>query len=325
MMSSDQATKVALVYSDTFLEHRTTPGHPECPERLTAIIARLKRTGLYDELAQLQPQPAPLERIYAVHDRDYVARAQASCQSGERHLDCMDVPISEKSYESAVLAAGAGLVAVDAVMSGKVKSAFCAVRPPGHHAERDRAMGFCIFNNVAIAARYAQQKYGLKKVLIVDFDVHHGNSTQSAFYDDESVLHFGIHRHPFYPGTGAGELKGKGEGEGFNINVPLAAGSGIDAYRKAFNEQLKPAAIKFKPDIVLISAGFDAHQADPLGGMKLTSSDFGELTTIIKEIARECCAGRVVSFLEGGYDLPSLSTAVEAHIRALRDDKNRPQ
>jgi len=316
------AKKIALIYDDAFLAHKTTPGHPERPERLTAIITQLKKSGLHDELLHLEPKPAPLEYIYAVHDRDYVKRARISCEQGKDFLDCRDVPVCGKSYETAVLAAGAGLVAVDAVMKGKAESAFCAVRPPGHHAERDRAMGFCIFNNVAIAARYAQKKHGIKKVLIIDFDVHHGNATQSTFYEDDSVLHFGVHRHPFYPGTGAKELTGKGKGKGFNINVPLPAGQGIAGYRKAFKEQLRPAALKFKPELVLVSAGFDAHKADPLGGMALTSPDYGELTAMIKEIARECCAGRIVSFLEGGYDLKGLSTAVEAHIRALQVNKH---
>jgi acetoin utilization deacetylase AcuC-like enzyme len=314
----ESGAKVGFVYDPAYLEHKTTPGHPERPERLTAIVKRLKETKLLDGLVELKPAPAPLEWIRTVHQDDYVKRARESCAKGVAFLDCMDVPISEKSYETALLAAGAGIAAVDAVASGKVKSAFCAVRPPGHHAEPDAAMGFCIFNNIAIAARYAQKKHKLARVLIVDFDVHHGNSTQAVFYADATVLHFGIHRHPFYPGTGAAELKGKGDGEGLNINVPLPPLSGIAAYRKAFKEKLKPAALKFKPDIVLISAGFDAHEDDPLGGMDLSSADFGELTSIIKEIADATCKGRIVSFLEGGYDLKGLSTAVEAHIKALQ-------
>lgn len=309
--------KVGLVYDPAYLEHQTAPGHPERPARLTAIIRGLKESGLYAKLLKIEPRPAPEKWVRSVHTAEYMKRAKAGCAAGLKYLDTPDVSISGKSYEVALLAAGAGLAALDAVAEGKVRAVFCAVRPPGHHAMPDEALGFCIFNNIAIAARYAQQKHGWKKVLIVDFDVHHGNSTQAVFYADGSVLHFGIHRHPFYPGTGAAEKEGQGEGLGYNINVPLPAGSGISAYRKAFAERLKPAALKFKPDIVLISAGFDAHQDDPLGGMKLTSQDYGELTGMVKEIADECCEGRIVSFLEGGYDLDALAEAGAAHVKAL--------
>jgi len=316
-MSAEDTVKIALVYSDRFLGHRTTPGHPERPERLTAIIDGLKKSGLYDRLLHLAPEPAPRELVEAVHDPEYVERARITCRSGTPFLDCMDCPVCEESFETALLAAGAGLAAVDAVAAGKAGAAFCAVRPPGHHAERDRAMGFCMFNNLAIAARYARRQHGLERILIVDFDVHHPNSTQATFYEDPGVLLFSIHRYPFYPGTGARGETGAGEGRGTNINVPFAAGRGMTGYRKAFEEELGPAAAAFDPDLVLISAGFDAHQRDPLGGMELTSADYGELTSMVAAIAREHCGGRIVSFLEGGYDLQALSTAVPEHIKAL--------
>jgi acetoin utilization deacetylase AcuC-like enzyme len=316
---------VGLVYDSAYLEHRTARGHPERPERLTAIIERLKQAGLHDGLVAIRPRPAPEQWVRTVHRPEYIKRARESCAAGRPFLDCADVPVCGKSYRVALLAAGGGLAAVDAVVAGRVRSAFCAVRPPGHHAEPGKAMGFCIFNNVAIAARYAQRKHGLKKVLIVDFDVHHGNSTQKVFYRDATVMHFGIHRGFFYPGTGEAGLKGEGPGQGLNINVPLPAGSGIAAYRRAFAGQLKPAALKFRPDLVLISAGFDAHRADPLGGMKLTSADYGELTAEIREIAEATCGGRIVSFLEGGYDLEGLSTSVEAHLRALQEKPSSPR
>jgi len=210
------------------------------------------------------------------------------------------------------------LTAIDAVMEKKVTNAFCAIRPPGHHAVRDQAMGFCIFNNVAIGARYIQKKYNLSKILIVDWDVHHGNSTQAMFYDDPNVLYFGVHQYPFYPGTGSEAEKGSGEGLNYNINVPLPAGSGDSIYLRVFEEKLWPAALAFCPDFVLISAGFDAHENDLLGDMKVTSEGFAQLTQIVKQIAQECCEGRLVSVLEGGYG-DGLAICAEAHIRVLME------
>jgi acetoin utilization deacetylase AcuC-like enzyme len=227
--------------------------------------------------------------------------------------------MSSETYEVALAAAGGVLAAVDAVMDGKVENAFCAVRPPGHHALKDKAMGFCFFNNVAIAARYVQKKHKLSKVLIVDWDVHHGNGTQAAFYDDPTVLYFSVHQHPFYPGSGTESEKGTGEGLNYTINVPLPSGSGDAEYRKAFEEKLLPAALAFKPDFVLVSAGFDAAEGDRLGGMKVTPEGYAELTHVVREIARKSCHGRVVSLLEGGYDLDALAASVEAHIRVLMD------
>jgi len=229
------------------------------------------------------------------------------------------VPLSEESARVAALAAGGVLAAVDAVAEGRVRNAFCAVRPPGHHARRDKAMGFCIYNNVAIAARYAQKKHGLPRVLIVDWDVHHGNGTQEMFYDDPTVLYFGVHRHPFYPGTGGAEERGAGRGLGFTVNVPLAAGAGDAEFAAAFRDRMEPAAREFRPDLVLISAGFDAHEADPLGGMKMTPAGYADLTRIVRRVAQATARGRIVSVLEGGYDLDGLAASVEAHLRALME------
>ncbi|HEX29514.1 TPA: histone deacetylase, partial [Candidatus Poribacteria bacterium] len=197
------------------------------------------------------------------------------------------------------------------------KNVFCAIRPPGHHALKSRAMGFCLFNNVAIGARYIQRKYGLSKVLIVDWDVHHGNGTQAIFYDDPTALYFSTHQYPFYPGTGSREERGIGKGEGYTVNVPLPAGSGDEEYVRIFEEILRPKAIQFDPDFILISAGFDPYEDDPIGGMRVTPEGFAELTKIVKEIAEECCEGRLVSVLEGGYNLEGLAESVEAHILAL--------
>jgi acetoin utilization deacetylase AcuC-like enzyme len=307
------------VYDDIYLEHKTTPGHPESPARLTAILDRLKAGGVYAQLIPLPPKAAPAEWIHKIHSPKYVERARANCAGGQEYLDSPDVPISRKSYLAALTAAGGVLRAVDAVMRGEVENAFCAVRPPGHHALEDRAMGFCIFNNVAIGTRYVQQQYGLLKVLIVDWDVHHGNGTQASFYDDPTVLYFSIHQYPFYPGTGTEAEKGRGKGLNYTINVPLPGRSGDQEYLDAFETKLRPAALAFAPQFVFISAGFDAHEDDTLGGMQVTAEGFGQLTRIVKGIAEECCAGRLVSVLEGGYGLNGLAASVETHLRVLMD------
>ncbi len=320
MTSDSQAKKTAktgFVYDPIYLEHKTTPGHPESPERLVKIVEKLKTDGLYSQLVELQPAPAALEWIGTVHSREYVERARKSCEGGAAYLDSLDVPISPKSYEAALMAAGGVLTAIDAVMEHKVTNAFCAVRPPGHHALENKAMGFCIFNNIAIGTRYIQRKHLLPKVLIVDWDVHHGNGTQAAFYGDPNVLYFSVHQYPFYPGSGSPAEKGEGKGLGYTINVPLRAGSGDEQYVSAFEETLAPAALDFSPDFVLISAGFDAHKDDLLGAMKVTQHGFARLTEIVKEIAQKCCSGRLVSTLEGGYGLEGLAASVEAHIRVL--------
>jgi acetoin utilization deacetylase AcuC-like enzyme/formylglycine-generating enzyme required for sulfatase activity len=315
--SSQSTAKTGLVYDDVYLAHKTTPGHPERPKRLVEIINKLKADGLYNQLAQIKPAPAALEWIRTIHSPDYIQRVEKSCTEGVGYLDSMDVPISRRSYEAAVMAAGGVLAAVDAVMDKRVTNAFCAIRPPGHHAMPDAAMGFCIFNNVAIGTRYVQKKYGLSNVLIVDWDVHHGNGTQAAFYDDPTVLYFSVHQYPFYPGTGSEAERGSGKGLNYTINVPLPVGSGDGAYLNAFEKKLKPAALAFAPDFVFISAGFDAHENDLLGGMKVTTEGFAQLTGIVKAIAQKCCQGRLVSVLEGGYHLGGLAASVEAHIRVL--------
>jgi acetoin utilization deacetylase AcuC-like enzyme len=318
-MPSQPRPKTGLVYDDLYLEHKTTPGHPESPARLTAILSRLKTDGVYAQLSLLTPRAVPLERLYAIHTPQYVERARTSCQTGEDYLDSSDVPISQKSYAAALMAAGGVLRAVDAVMQGEVANAFCAVRPPGHHAMADRAMGFCIFNNVAIGTRYVQQRYGLLRVLIADWDVHHGNGTQAAFYDDPTVLYFSTHQCPFYPGSGSEAEKGRGKGLNHTINVPMASGSGDKEYLDAFEQKLRPAALAFAPEFVFISAGFDAHEGDTLGGMKVTTEGYGRLSRVVKVIADQYCKGRLVSVLEGGYGLQGLAASVETHIRVLMD------
>jgi acetoin utilization deacetylase AcuC-like enzyme len=309
--------RTGFLYDDIYLRHHTGAGHPERPERLTAIVARLKQKGLLTSLVSLKPVPASTLWLTTVHTPQYVERVRQSCQAGIGYVDTPDAPASTDSYEVALAAVGGVQCAIDAVMGGKIDNAFCAIRPPGHHALKDQAMGFCLFNNVAIAARYIQKQYKLPKVLIVDWDVHHGNGTQAAFYDDPSVFYFSTHQSPFYPGTGSAGETGQGKGLGFTCNVPLPAGSGDAEYRQAFQEKLMPAAAAFKPDFVLLSAGFDAAQGDLLGQMKLTPQGYAELTRIVKDIASRYSQGRLVSILEGGYDLDALAASVEAHVRVL--------
>ena len=311
--------RTGLVYSDIYLRHDTGATHPEKSKRLTAILARLKESGFLAELVTIEPRAADEKWLTAVHSSEHVAEIRRLCQQGSGYAGSRDTPVSEQSYEAAVYAAGGVLAAVDAVMAGKVRSAFCAVRPPGHHATRDRAMGFCLFNNVAIATRYIQQQHKLAKVLIVDWDVHHGNGTQAIFYDDPSVFYFGVHQCPFYPGTGSEAERGEGKGLGTTLNVPLPAYSGDREFQQAFTDKLVPAAREFKPDFVLISAGFDAHEHDLLGRMKVTTEGFAELTRIVKRIADEHCRGRLVSVLEGGYELDALAASVETHLRVLKE------
>ncbi|NOX53615.1 MAG: histone deacetylase [Planctomycetes bacterium] len=307
-----------FVFDEIYLRHDTGAGHPERPERLTAIVERLKRSGLYDQLVLIRPRPSADKWLTTIHTPQYVARVKQACETGSSRLDSPDTPICRDSYDAAVAAVGGVLAAIDAVMAGKVRNAFCAIRPPGHHALKDRAMGFCLFNNVAVAARYIQKHHALSKVLIVDWDVHHGNGTQRAFYDDPTVFYVGIHQFPFYPGTGDEKERGVGPGLGFTLNIPLPAGSTDDDFRDAFRRQVLPQALAFEPDFVLVSAGFDPHKDDPLGGMEMTPAGFAELTRLVGHIADRCCSGRLVSVLEGGYDLDGLAASVEAHLRVLR-------
>ena len=316
-VQGEQAKATGFVYDDIYLRHKTSSGHPERPERLEAIVTRLQTAGLLETLTRIKPRSAEEKWLTAVHSAEHIATLRELHAEGNRYAGTRDTPISESSYEVAIQAAGGVLAAVDSVMKGDVQNAFCAVRPPGHHATRDKAMGFCLLNNVVIAARYVQKKHNLPKVLIVDWDVHHGNGTQDIFYEDPSVFYFSVHQYPFYPGTGSADERGAGEGKGQTLNVPLSAGSGDREFRQTLSSKLLPAAREFQPDFVLVSAGFDAHEDDPLGQMRVTTEGFAELTRIVKQIADEQCQGRLVSVLEGGYDLEGLATSVEAHVRIL--------
>ncbi|MFQ5431122.1 MAG: histone deacetylase family protein [Nitrospinota bacterium] len=298
--------------SPIFLEHDTGE-HPECIDRLNVINAEVENIIPRD--SWLEPPDATIDQIAAVHDRAYINYIKQSCESGAGALD-MDTPISPKSYSAALKAAGAGCHAVAAALGSGSKRAFCAVRPPGHHAEKNRAMGFCLFNNIAVAARQAQSK-GAKRIAIVDWDVHHGNGTQHSFDDDPAVFFASFHHWGIYPGTGSEDETGIGAGEGFTVNYPLSAGSGDDVYTSILESSLIPKLVEFSPDILLISAGFDAHQTDPLGGMALTDDGYVKMTGMLLGFAKKYCGGRVVSFLEGGYNLRTLGVTVAAHIKAL--------
>ncbi len=309
--------RTGLVYDPRYLAHDMGAGHPESPNRLRAIMQRLEQSGLAAELTRIAPRTAEDEWITLVHRPEYVEHLNHEAPtSGRVSLDA-DTSMSPGSLPAAYLAAGGALAGVDAIMADQVQHVFCAVRPPGHHAEAGRAMGFCLFNNVAIAARYAQKRYGVQRVLIVDWDVHHGNGTQHSFEADPSVLFFSTHQYPHYPGTGRATESGTGAGEGFTINVPMEAGESDDDYRAVFQKVLVPAADAFKPELVIISAGFDAHRDDPLASMGLTEEGYADLTSIVAGIANRHCRGRLLSSLEGGYHLTALATSVERHIRAL--------
>jgi len=309
--------KTGLVYHKDYLLHQAGFGHPERPERLESIMNHLSETKLLEQLVRIEPYPADIDWIATIHARDYIDMINQSCEKDYNHLDA-DTGICPDSYRIALLAAGGAMAAADAVMNKKIHNAFCAVRPPGHHAEKSRAMGFCLFNNIAVTAKYLQKKYQLEKILIIDWDVHHGNGTQNSFYDDPTVFYFSIHQWPHYPGTGLQTESGSGKGKGFTLNVPLTGGHGNEDYIEIFENQLVPAAKNFEPDFVLISAGFDAHYHDPLAGMQLTEKGYGELTKIIADLANKFCEGRIISLLEGGYNLETLARSVAAHIEVLR-------
>lgn len=309
--------EVAIVYHEDFLKHFTGRGHPESPERLRVLMQTLASEGLLNKLVAVTPRPAPIETLLLVHAPHYVHWVEAKCREGAQSLDSGDTFVCPDSYQTALLAVGAVTAAADWVMGAENRRAFCAVRPPGHHAEVDRALGFCLFNNVAICAKYFQTKHATDKVLIVDWDVHHGNGTQNTFYADPTVLYFSVHQYPYYPGSGAECERGEAKGDDYTINVPLPAGSGDNEFLTAFREKLVPAAEAFHPNMILISAGFDAHADDPLAGMRVTTDGFAEMTRIVAGLAERHCQGRIVSVLEGGYDLKAMPASVAAHLRVL--------
>ena len=281
------------------------------------LFRSLESAGLRRRLAHLSARAADEDEIALCHTRAYIQTVKREIAAGERELSTGDTNVSPRSYEVALKAAGGVLNAVDAVVERKAANAFCVVRPPGHHARPAQGMGFCVFNNVAIAARYAQRRHGIGRVLIADWDVHHGNGTQDIFYTDGSVFFFSTHQSPWYPGTGAAVETGEGKGKNCIMNCPFPAGSGREEILPAFRKKLMPAADGFKPDLVILSSGFDSREGDPLGRFTLSDADFAELTTLMREVADKYSGGRLVSVLEGGYNLTGLASAAAAHVQAL--------
>lgn len=308
-----------LVADPIAKEHLTPPDHPESPARYDAVFSLLCHRGLIDLLEKVSCRPAMEDELARCHTRDYIELVRTEVADGRTVLSTGDADISPRSYEAALYAVGGCLNATTAVIERRVKNAFCVVRPPGHHAETERGMGFCLFNNVALAARHAQQRHGIGRVLIVDWDVHHGNGTQEIFYRDPSVFYFSIHQDPLYPGTGHASETGAGAGLGTTLNCPFPAGAGRAEILPAFRDRLLPAMEQFKPELVLISAGFDSRVGDPLGGLRLTDEDFEELTRLLLDLARRHAGERLVSVLEGGYHLGGLASAASAHVHALTE------
>ena len=307
--------QTGVVIDRRYLEHDTGPGHPEGPERIATLLPLIQ--ALVADITPVAARPASGEELALVHDGAYVEEVAATQHKPHFAFDA-DTPTSPQSYETARLAAGGFLALLDAVMSGTVDDGFAFVRPPGHHAERHRAMGFCLFNNVAVGAAYLRHRHGLQRVLIMDWDLHHGNGTQHLFESHPGVLYISTHQYPYYPGTGAVEEVGYGDGEGYTVNLPFPAGFGDAEYREAFTRIVEPIARQYAPQFVLISAGFDAHVRDPLGGMQVTESGFKAMARSLLAVARECANGRCAAILEGGYDLTAIRDSATAVLHELR-------
>ena len=308
--------KTGIVKDNRYMKHDIGAYHPENPRRLEVIYNMLEDSDVKGKFYEIEPRTAQKEEICYIHSLEYWERIAKTEGKSHVMLD-PDTSTCADSYRVAMLAAGGLCEAIKAVLEEKIENAFALIRPPGHHAERNRAMGFCLFNNVAIGARYAQKIHSIEKVLVVDWDLHHGNGTQHSFEDDPTVLYFSTHQYPYYPGTGAFEEVGTGAGQGFTVNVPLSYGYGDAEYAAIYGMILRPVAMEFKPDLILISAGFDIYEGDPLGGMSVTPKGFAAMTRVIMDIADKCCDGRLVITLEGGYDLNGLRDSVKAVLKEL--------
>lgn len=306
---------VLYIYDDIFLKHETG-SHLENKNRLLAINQAIKDSGLIGSIKREKPIKATLADICRIHTERYVEHVSDVIQSGYTFLDSMDTVVSSHSLEAAYYAAGAGILAADRIMAGEHEVAFCAVRPPGHHAEKEQSMGFCLFNNIAITARYLQEKHNLEKIFILDWDVHHGNGTEHSFYQDDTVFFLSLHQYPHYPGTGRAEDMGTGKGKNYTKNYPMVPGSGDKDYLLRF-EEIVSIIKNYRPDFILISCGFDAHIRDPLSSINLSSEIFGKFTEMIKN-SSDSAHGRIISFLEGGYDLKALGESAVCHLQALQ-------
>lgn len=320
-ISSTNEKSVGIFYDERFLLHDTGPNHPENPERLNSVIRDLRNNqSISSKIIWPKFNGASIDDLNLVHTKEYIElvdRQVSQLNNHRAYLSTGDTPISKDSNLVAKLAVGAGLEAVDQIMAGDLSSAFALVRPPGHHASSSMGMGFCVYNSVAVVARYLQKNYDLKRILIIDFDVHHGNGTQDIFYEDNSVFYFSVHQHPLFPGTGRPNEIGKGEGEGYTLNVELPKGSGNNEVMKAFNSTLKPAMDQFRPEFVLVSAGFDAHKGDPLGQLNYTSEGYGVIAEIIQGISQKYADGRTLYMLEGGYNADNVSQSVQKILNVL--------
>ena len=316
------SNRTGFLYDDKYQEHLTGNYHPEMPDRLPAVYKGIQEAGLLEQLTLIKAVPADLKWVETVHDPQYIKRLQEACNSGSNIFDSPDNQMCAATYEVSLLAVGGVLEAARLVMEDELDNAFCAVRPPGHHAEVSQAMGFCYFNNVAIAARYLQSKWQIKKVGIIDFDVHHGNGTQHIFENDPTVFYYSIHQHPSfaYPGTGREFEFGSGNGYGFTKNNPVLPGQGDAEYRKLVEENMMVDIDKFQPEVLLVSAGFDAHVDDDMSDMKLSTEWFTWIMEKIMELAERNCRGRLISVLEGGYALNRLGELAAGHVRALLND-----
>ncbi len=314
--------KIGILQDPHYLEHLTGPMHPERPERLKAIQKMLENSGLANKAHSLIPREATEDEIALIHTRDLIEEVKHTEGHTSTYLDG-DTHASAHSWKAAKLAVGGLLVASDELLQGTLDEAFAFPRPPGHHAERDHAMGFCLFNNVAIAAEYALKKYGLKKIVILDFDVHHGNGTQHIFENRSDVFYISTHQYPFYPGTGAFSERGKGAGEGYTLNFPLPAGSDDAIYADIFKERIEGEVIQYKPDFLIISAGFDAHKRDPLGGMEVSRFGFKAMAESIEKMKKACGNIPVLYALEGGYDLEGLSESVKEVVDVMLKGENK--
>ena len=306
-----------LIAPESSRDHRTPHGHPERVERFEAVLRALGSSGLAGRMRSVDSEEAGFDTLRLCHGADYIELVEREISAGNRMLSTGDTHVGRGSLSAARMAVGAVCSAVDSVLTGPVKQAFCALRPPGHHARPKQGMGFCVFNNVAIGARHAIERHGLQRVLIVDWDVHHGNGTQDIFYEDPSVLFFSTHQSPWYPGTGMRDETGEGSGAGTTINCPFPAHTGREEIFGAFRDRLLPAAEAFTPELVMISAGFDSRLGDPLGQFRLADGDFAELTNLLQDLADRHADGRLVSALEGGYSLAGLASSVESHVGAL--------
>jgi acetoin utilization deacetylase AcuC-like enzyme len=309
-------SKTVIFFDPLYEEHKTGYSHPERPERLPAAMKALEDSGLLEQVEVRSPRDAAVPQIELIHSPSYIDQVQKMCEAGGGHLD-MDTAVSPETYRAALRAAGALLDSVDGCIEGDFSKSFCLVRPPGHHALPSSGMGFCIFNNIAIAARYALREKGLSRVMIVDWDAHHGNGTQEVFYQDSNLLYVSLHQYPFYPGTGWVDETGHGAGKGFTINFPFPPGTGEEHYLEALERVILPAGRRFSPEFIMVSAGYDGHQEDLLGSMRLNDLAYRKITECLVDLANETCKGRLIHTLEGGYNIIAQARSIVQTVGAM--------